>query len=187
MTVAPRPVTELLARWRGGDEAALQELLPLVYDELRRIASRQMARERPGHTLQTTALVNEAYARLVTAEVSWTDRAHFFAVAARAMRRVLVDHARARRSAKRGGGAAPSPLEAFDAPVGEPLPDLLDLDRALEGLAREDPVKARRLELHYFAGLGHDDLARLENVSVSTVRRDLRFALARLRLALAGK
>jgi RNA polymerase sigma factor (TIGR02999 family) len=166
-----------LLAWRRGDQAALEELAPLVYAELRRLAHRQMRRERPGHTLQTTALVNETYLRLVDSKrVRWQNRAHFFAVCAQLMRRILVDHARARRSLKRGGDAVHVTLE--DAPVGSPPPDadLLALDEALTRLAGIDMRKSRVVELRHFGGLSVEETAEALEVSTDTVMRDWKMA-----------
>jgi RNA polymerase sigma factor (TIGR02999 family) len=170
-------VTDLLARWKDGDEAALQQLLPIVHDELRRVARRQMARERPHHTLQPTALVNEAYLRLVNLkQMQWQDRSHFFAMAARLMRRILVDFARSREYQKRGGGAKQvSFTEALEVADGEPA-DVVALDEALDALARVDERKSRVVELRFFGGLSVDETADVLNVSRETVRRDWKFA-----------
>jgi RNA polymerase sigma factor, TIGR02999 family len=171
------PVTELLRAWSGGDEAALGALLPLVEAELRRLARGYMARERLGHTLQTTALVNEAFMRLVGArQVSWQDRAHFLGIAARLMRRVLVDHARTRGVQKRGGGGYKVPLD--DAMAVSPAPDfnLLALDRALEGLAAVDERKSRVIEMRFFGGMTVEETAEALHVSPDTVKRDWRLA-----------
>lgn len=146
MSLAPaNNVTQLLLEWRGGNQMALDRLMPLVYDELRRLAQHQMRYERPGHTLQATALVNETYLRLVNIEVSWQDRAHFFAVAARLMRRMLVDHARGHQRAKRDGGAKVSLTEALEV-LSQPASDLLTLDNALNRLAEFDQRKSEIIE-----------------------------------------
>ena len=175
---APSEVTGLLASWREGDEAAHEQLIPLVYAELHRIAERSLGGERADHTLQPTALVHEAYLRLVGASVPWEDRAHFFAVAARAMRRVLVDHARARGRKKRGGDLARVTLEEALAAGSARAPEMLALDEAMERLAAQDERKARVVELHYFGGLGREEVARVVGVSPATVDRDLRMARA---------
>lgn len=179
----PSDVTELLAAWRGGDRAALDRLIPLVYEELRGLAEGYLRRERPGHTLGATALLHEAYLRLVEkTHPGWEGRVHFFAVAAQLMRRILVDHARARRAAKRGGGAARVELEAAGlaaaAADGLDRADLLDLDAALGRLAALDERKARAVELHYFGGLTQDEAAQVLGVHVNTVARELRLARA---------
>ncbi len=170
-------VSRLLARWKDGDEAALQELVPIVHEELRRLARRQMAGERPGHTLQPTALVNEAYLRLVTLkQMQWQDRAHFFAMAARLMRRILVDFARSRGYQKRGGGAPQvSFTRALDVVATQPT-DVVALDGALEALAQVDERKSRVVELRFFGGLSVEETAEILNVSRETVKRDWTFA-----------
>jgi RNA polymerase sigma-70 factor, ECF subfamily len=170
-------VTELLKDWGDGNESALNKLIPLVYEELRRIAHRQMAKERAGHTLQTTALVNEAYLRLVgAAVVPWKDRAHFFALSAQLMRRVLVDHARGHGRAKRGGAIKKLSLEdSFAIPVG-PDSNILELDDALKALASVDARKAKIVELRFFGGFSVEETANMLNISVSTVMSDWKFA-----------
>lgn len=173
--------TILLHAWRGGEATALDRLLPLVYDELARIARGALRSERPDHTLQTRALVHEAYLRLIDADVSWQDKAHFMAVAARTMRRVLVDHARGRRRQKRGGGAVKVELEDVAAIVAAPSVDVLDLHDVLERLAEFDPRKASIVELHFFGGLSYDETAEAVGVSAATVDRELRMAKAWLR------
>jgi len=176
-------ITLLLRRCSDGDEGALSEVVPLVYGELHRLAKLHMRRERVGNTLQPTALVHEAYARLAASDLTLQDRKHFFAVASRAMRRILVDHARARGSAKRGGRAAHVPLEDSLAAPASPT-DVLELDEALTRLAAFDERKARVVELHYFGGLSYDEVAEVESISAATVDRDLRFAKAWLHAAL---
>lgn len=175
----PRPgeVTQLLRRWSDGDPHALDQLLPLVEAELRRLARAYMARERRGHTLQATALVNEAFVKLVDARtVRWQDRAHFLGLSARLMRRVLVDHARARGYQKRGGGAHKLTLdEAMLAAPAQDL-DVMALDRALEGLAAIDARKSRVIELRFFGGLSVEETAEVLHVSSDTVKRDWRIA-----------
>ncbi len=186
---SPRPgeVTRLLLEWKGGDAAALDRLLPLVYAELRRIAARHLRHERPGHTLQPTALVHEAYLRLVSApELEWQDRAHFFGVAARLMRQILVDHARARQRAKRGGEVRKVSLdEAPEARVTADV-DLLALDEALGRLADLDPQQSRVVELRYFGGLTTEETAEVVGVSPATVKREWTLAKAWLRRELGG-
>jgi RNA polymerase sigma factor (TIGR02999 family) len=152
--------------------------MAVVYPELRAIAQRQLTHESAGHTLQPTALVHEAYLRLIGVEIEWTDRRHFFAVAARAMRRVLVDHARARRREKRGGDAVLVTLDDELAIAVDSGVDLLALDEALDRLAALDERKARAVELHFFAGLSYDETARALDVSPATIDRDLRMAKA---------
>jgi len=173
----PGQVTELLRAWGEGDEAALEQLLPIVEAELRRLARAYMARERRGHTLQTTALVNEAFLRLADARrVRWQDRAHFLGISARLMRRVLVDHARARGYQKRGGGVQ---RVALDDAVGAAPPldvDLVALDRALEALTQVDERKSRVIEMRFFGGLTVEETAEALRVSTDTVKRDWRLA-----------
>ena len=180
-------VTRLLLDWRGGNAEALDDLLPLVYDELRRLAARHMVGEAEGHTLQPTALVHEAYVRLVDADIEWQDRAHFFAAASRVMRRMLVDHARAKGRQKRGGGRAKVTLHNADAVTPAPDLDLLALDEAMEALAVQDPRKARAVELRYFGGLNLEEIAEVTDVSIATVHRDLRMATAWLMARLADE
>jgi RNA polymerase sigma-70 factor, ECF subfamily len=175
--VLPGQVTGLLHAWSDGDEAALNHLVPLIESELRKLARTYMARERRGHTLQTSALVNEAYLRLVDAQgIRWQDRSHFFGIAARLMRRVLVDHARARGFQKRGGNA--EAVELGDAILVSRAPDveLLDLDRALTALAAVDERKARVVEMRFFGGMTVEETAHTLNVSTDTVKRDWRLA-----------
>jgi RNA polymerase sigma factor (TIGR02999 family) len=170
-------VTVLLRAWSDGDEAALEKLLPLVEAELRRLARIYMAKERRGHTLQTTALVNEAFVRLIDAKgLRWQDRSHFLGISARLMRRVLVDHARARGYQKRGGGARRVPFT--DALVISPdvSPQLIDLDRALEALALVDARKAQVVELRFFGGLSVEEAAEILHLSNDTIKRDWRLA-----------
>ena len=175
--VPSHDVTRLLARWKDGDEAALQQLVPIVHEELRRLARRQMAGERPGHTLQPTALVNEAYLRLVNLkQMQWQDRAHFFAMGARLMRRILVDFARSRGYQKRGGGGKQVSLaQAFEVAAGQPT-DVVALNDALEALADVDERQSRVVELRFFGGLSVEETAEVLNVSRETVKRDWKFA-----------
>ena len=177
MTMPAADVTGLLAAWSQGDRAALDRLVPLVYDELKRLAHHRMQGERPGHPLQTTALVNEAYLRLVDiTRVRWQDRTHFFAVAAQSMRRVLVEAARARDAQKRGGKAQFVRFDETAFPAVDKSLDLLALDEALEALARTDGRKARVVELRFFGGLGVDETAETLGVSSDTVIRDWKVA-----------
>jgi RNA polymerase sigma factor (TIGR02999 family) len=170
-------VTQLLHAWSGGDHGALEKLAPLVYAELRRLAKRYMRREPPGHVLQTTALVNEAYIRLVDVTgVGWRDRTHFFAVSARIMRHILVDLARSRRNLKHGGKLRLVPLNEASAAVEASHPDLLALDEALTALELTDPRKSRVVELRYFGGLSVKETADVLAVSPDTVMRDWRLA-----------
>ena len=178
MADVPRhDITHLLARWQDGDEAALEQLVPIVHEELRKVARRQMARERAGHTLEPTALVNEAYLRLVNLkQMQWQNRAHFFAMGARLMRRILVDFARARGYQKRGGGAKQvSFTEALGVAQGQPT-DVVALNDALEALAEVDERASRVVELRFFGGLSVEETAEVLNVSRETIRRDWKFA-----------
>ena len=179
MTVAPTELTGLLKDWKQGDPTALQRLTPLIYDELRRIAHRYAQRERNGHTLQTTALVNEAYLRLAGAEKpDWQSRSHFFAVTAQVMRHILIDHARRSRYVKHGGNAQQVSLEEACLMAAERAAELINLDEALMDLARLDPRKTQVVELRYFGGLSLEETANALGISVMTVRRDWRAAKA---------
>ena len=172
-TPSTHEVTQLLLDWSDGDQAAFDALMPLVYDELRQMARRFMSRERPGHTLQTTALVNEAYLRLVDQKrVHWQNRAHFFAVAAQAMRRILIDYARKQRYAKRGGGAPKISLEETAVMSQERAADLVALDEALTTLASIDPQQSRVVELRFFGGLTIEETAEVLRLSVDMVKRE---------------
>lgn len=175
---SPTEVTRLLHEWRAGDRSSSDRLMTLIYPELHAIAHRQLGHERDGHTLQTTALLHEAYLRLVGVDVEWEDRKHFFAVAARAMRRVLVDHARARARDKRGGDVQVVTLDDELVLAEESAVDLVALDEALHRLADVDERKARAMELHFFGGLSYEETARALDVSPATVHRDLRMAKA---------
>lgn len=167
------PVTELLIRWRGGDRQALDALMPLVYKELRRLANHYLQQERSDHTLQSTALVHEAYVRLVGQDLpQWQSRAHFFGVAAQLMRQVLVDHARSRQAAKRGGAACRVALEEDLLQSQDKEIDVILLDEALKDLAALDPQQSRIVELRFFAGLTIDDTSEVMGVSPATVSRD---------------
>ena len=180
-------VTQLLVRWREGDRRALDELMPLVYEELRRLAAHYMRGERPGHTLQTSALVNEAYLRLAAhEEIQWQDRAHFFAVAAQAMRRILVDHARRRGNQKRGGGAPRVALDEALIVSAERMAEVVALDDALARLAEVAPRKSQLVELRFFGGLSIEEAAEVLGVSPGTVMRDWTFVKAWLRREIAG-
>jgi RNA polymerase sigma factor (TIGR02999 family) len=177
----PENLTELLRAWRGGDRAAFDRVAPLIYDELRRIAAFHLRGERPGHTFGPTELISEAYLRLAgAAQLEFHDRAHFFAIASRSMRQILVDHARKRCADKRGAGERPAPLDETLVAVDRPW-ELVALDDALEELAQLDERKARVTELHYFGGLTQDEIAAVCNVHINTVARDLRLAEAWLR------
>ena len=180
-----KPITQLLCRWQQGDAAALEEVSPLVYQELHKLASRAMRRERKNHTLCTTALVNEAMLHLMGSTVSCHDRQHFYRVAARQMRRILVDHARARQRKKRGGNLSVEALDEGKLAAAEMNFDLLDIDAVLSALAKFDQRKHDMVELYYFAGLTVDETARLLGLSGKTVQRELRLAEAWLHHALA--
>jgi len=181
MNVQPSPsdVTQLLIEWSAGNRALLDELMPHVYDELRRLARRHLQRERPGHTLQTTALVHEAYLRLIDQNrVEWQNRAHFFAIAARVMRRILLMHARKKQAAKRGGGAPHLSLDEGAIVSGEQAEELIALDDALQRLEQMDERLGRVVECRYFGGLTIDETAEALDVSPATVKRDWRTAKA---------
>jgi RNA polymerase sigma factor (TIGR02999 family) len=166
-------VTQLLGRWRGGDREALDSLIPLVYGELRRIAQHYLRHERPGHTLQSTALVHEAYVRMIHQELpDWQNRAHFFAVAAQLMRQILVDHARAYRAGKRGGGVCNVALDEAEKDAVKVDVDILALDDALKTLSAMDPQQGKVVELKFFGGLSIEDTAEVLGISPSTVKRD---------------
>ncbi len=174
---SPQEVSLLLRAWRGGDQLALEKLMPLVYDELRRLAHRYMVREKAGHTLQTTALVNEAYLRLVDLkQIEWQDRAHFFAISARFMRRILVDFARSRGYQKRGGDAKQVSLDESVFVSPEPGAELVRIDEVLSALAEFDERKAKVVELRFFGGMTEDETAEVLHVSRETVKRDWRLA-----------
>jgi RNA polymerase sigma-70 factor (ECF subfamily) len=178
-SVSPQRVTELLVHWSDGDDAALAELTPLVYEELRRLAHHFMGGQRPDHTLQTTALVNEAYLRLADqTNPRWQNRAHFFAVAARAMRQILVSYARSQRAQKRGGGAFKVELDQAALVSPEESREIVDLHEALEQLSTLDSRKAQVVELKYFGGLNYDEIGEVLKISPVTVRRDWEFARA---------
>ena len=186
MTLPKNEVTQLLLRWSEGDKAALGKLMPLVYRELRRLAGHYMRRERPGHTLQASALVNEAYLRLVDyRRMQWQNRAHFFAVAAQAMRRVLVEHARSRQYAKRGGTAQRISLDDVAVLTDQQAAELVALDDALTSLEALDARKARIVELRYIGGLSIEETAETLGVSTATVERDWRSAKAWLYRAIS--
>jgi len=181
-------VTRLLQQWSSGDQTALDELMPLIHAELRQQASGCLRRERQGHTLETSALVNEAFLRLVDQDqVRWQSRAHFLAIAGRQMRRILVDHARRHAAAKRGGGAERVPIDEVELAAAEPRPDLLALDQALERLAEDDSEIARVVELRYFAGLNREEIAEVMHLSSASITRRWRLARAWLYRELAGQ
>jgi RNA polymerase sigma factor (TIGR02999 family) len=172
-----QPITRLLLEWREGNEVALEQLTPLVYNELRKLASRYLGRERPGHTLQPTALVHEAYLRLVEQnQQSWESRSHFFGVAAHLMRLILVDWARRSRAGKRGGGAKPVPLEDLEVQANQEPEDVIALDEALTALAAIDPRKVKVIEQRYFAGMTAEEVAQSLGISKPTVERETRLA-----------
>jgi RNA polymerase sigma factor (TIGR02999 family) len=180
MDVSPdrQAVTQLLHQWRGGNKEALDQLMPFVYDQLRKLASNCLRGERPDHTLRATALVHEAYARLVDSEVEWQDRVHFYAVSARILRRILVDYAKARNREKRGGEFQKVPLDEAVLVGPESDKGLTDLDEALVRLAAQDQRKSDLIELLFFGGLTYDEAAAALNISPATVHRELTLAKA---------
>jgi RNA polymerase sigma factor (TIGR02999 family) len=187
-TLPQQEVTQLLCDWRGGDSTALEKLIPLVQPHLQRLAHSYMSRERPGHTLQTTALLNDAYLELADKmHPQWQNRAHFFAVAAQLMRRIMVDHARQRQALKRGGGAIRVTLDEAAAVTQTRADELLALDEALEKLALCDKRKADVVEMRYFGGLTMEEIAEVLKIHVNTVMRDWRAARAWLLAALSGE
>jgi len=171
-------VTQLLQQWGSGNKAALDELMPVVYAQLRKLASRCLRSERPDHTLRATALVNEAYLRLVDADVAWQDRVHFFAVSARLLRRILVDHAKAHKRDKRGGGAEKISLDEAVLVGPQVAGGILELDEALQRLAAHDQRKSELIELLFFGGLTYDETAAALKISPATVHRELKMAKA---------
>jgi RNA polymerase sigma factor (TIGR02999 family) len=178
---SPEEITQLLREWSNGDKEALNKLMPVVYSELRRLAAHYMRQERPGHTLQSTALVNEAYLRLAGArEINWQDRAHFFAVASQIMRHILVDHARSYKYAKRGGGAIKVSLDEVAILSEERAAELITLDKALKGLEALDPRKSQVVEMRFFGGLSIDETAEVMKLSSMTIQREWRWAKAYL-------
>lgn len=184
MAGSPRTLTALLRDWHGGNREAADQLMPLIYDQLHALAARHLRGERAEHTFRPTDLVSEAYLRLSAGvQPEWNDRVHFFAIAARTMRQILVDHARKRSAGKRGAGERPVTFDEERIDAGKP-DELLALDEALEELARFDARKARAIELRYFGGLGQDEIAEVLEVHVNTVARDLRLAEAWLHRAL---
>jgi RNA polymerase sigma-70 factor, ECF subfamily len=183
----PAEVTDTFVRWRRGEPGALDALTPMLYDELRRLAQAYMRRERREHTLQPTALVHEAFLRLIRQrDVSWQNRAHFMGVAAKVMRQILADHARRHRAAKRGGGAGAVPLEGLEVAAAPGGLAADDLDTALEDLARHDARQARVVELRFFGGLTLEETAEVLDVSTATVKRDWLVARAWLHRELGG-
>ncbi|MFN2531679.1 MAG: sigma-70 family RNA polymerase sigma factor [Pyrinomonadaceae bacterium] len=180
-------ITELLEEWSGGNQSALDKLYPMVYDDLRRLARRYMDRERAGHTLQTSALINEAYVRLVDQKhVHWQNRSHFFAISARIMRRILIDHARRNLYAKRGGGAQRISLDETATLVRDRASEFLALDEALKSLAEIDERRSQVVELRYFGGLDNQEIADVLKISENTVTRDWNMARAWLYQQLTG-
>ncbi len=186
--VPPAEVTELLRRWSGGDVAARESLVPLVYDELRRLARYYLASQRSDHTLQSTAIVHEAYLRLAGRDnVHWENRSHFFAVAAQLMRRILVDHARKRNAAKRGGAHLTLLVDETVEPSSQRELDLVALDDALKALAELDERQSRIVELRFFGGLSIDDTSRILDISPATVKREWSTARAWLHEEISGR
>ena len=182
-------VTHILSAIEQGDAGASEQLLPLVYEELRKLAAQKLAQEKPGQTLQATALVHEAYLRLVDTEQArhWNSRGHFFAAAAEAMRRILIDGARRKRAERRGGGGHRVELEQAEAVASTPPGDLLDLDEALDRLARHDALSSQLVKLHYFAGLTVEQAAEMLGLSRATAYRQMTFARAWLRCQMSGE
>jgi len=187
-SLPPQEVTQLLVDWGNGNQAALDRLMPLVYTELRQLAHRYMRRERPGHTMQTTALIHEAYLRLVDQnQVRWQHQAHFFGIAARLMRQILIEHARSRTRAKRGGGVGTISLDEAAIVSQARATALLALDDALERLATIDPRKSQVVELRFFGGLSVEEAAQVLNIAPNTVLRDWRMAKAWLRREISNE
>lgn len=187
MPVLPNEVTQLLLSWNQGDREALDRLIPLVEAELRRLARRFMRRERGDHTLQTSALINEAYVKLVDQQnVQWQDRAHFFAVSAQIMRHILIDHARKHQYAKRGGGAEKVPLDEIAQLSDQRAAELIAMDDALRDLAMADPRKSQIVELRFFGGLSIEEAAEVLEISPATVTREWRMARAWLHHAMSS-
>lgn len=185
-TSSPQDLTQLLLAWSQGDPAALEKLLPLLDVELRRLAHAYMRRENPDHTLQTSALINEAYLRLIDQQhVHWQNRAHFFGITAQLMRRILLDHARGHARVKRGGAARIVPLDEAAVVSGQKAAELLALDEALRDLERFDPRKSRLVELRFFGGLNNEEVAEVLGLSLRTVEREWRKAKAWLHQALS--
>jgi RNA polymerase sigma factor (TIGR02999 family) len=180
-------ITQLLQAWRSGDDGALDRLAPLIYDDLRGLARRAISREPTGLTIQATALVNEVFLRLVEgAKVDWHDRSHFFAVAAKVMRRILTNAARARHRDKRGGGAEPAPFDEAEVAAGQNDRSLIALDDALDALSNFEPRKARMVEMRFFVGVTNDEIAEVLTISGDTVKRDWSFAKLRLAREIRG-
>jgi len=187
LNAANRHVTQLLIGWNKGDSSARDELMPLVHNELRRLARAYLRRERPNHTLQPTALVHEAYLRLIDqSEVNWQNRSHFFGIAARLMRQILINHAEAHRAAKRGGSQERLTLSAIDRFANKEEVDFLALNEALQNLERFDPLQSQIVELRFFAGLNFEEIAQVIGISTSAVKREWLTARAWLRRQLDG-
>ena len=187
MPAIPEEITQLLLSWSNGDDAALEQLIPLVYPELKRVARRYMGRESPGHTLQTSALINEAYLQLVDQQaVKWQDRAHFFRMASRVMRNILIDHARKHGYQKRGAGAIHVALDDVTIAQGSRAAELVALDDALTALAAVDPRKVELVELRFFGGLTVDETAEVMGLSSITIKREWRSAKAWLQTEISG-
>lgn len=179
MPTSPQEVTQLLQQWNQGQPEALEKLVPVIYQELQKLAGSYLRNERPGHTLQPTALIHEAYLRLIGQNVpAWQNRRHFFGVAAQLMRQVLVEHARAHSAAKRGGGEAQLPLDEALTYTQEKAAELVALDDALQALAQLDARKARLIELRYFGGLSLEETAAILDISIATIGREMRLAQA---------
>lgn len=188
MTALPAEITQLLVNWSRGNEAAFEQLVPLVYPELKRLARRYMGRENPGHTLQTSALINEAYLRLVDQQsVEWQDRAHFYRMAAQVMRHILIDHARKRRFQKRGAGATHVPIDELMIAANERATELVALDDALDALAAIDTRKVQIVELRFFGGLTVEETAQVMNLSPITIKREWRSAKAWLQTEVSAR
>lgn len=177
-------VTQLLKDWRAGNDKALADLMPMVHDTLRKLAGRYMQAENAGHTLQATALVNEAYLKLIDSEITWQNRAHFMAIAAKSMRNILIDHARSRGRQKRGGDDVLVTLHEANVAGNNTTPDLLEIEEVLNQLAELDARKAEIVELSFFGGMTYDEIAEALNISAATVDRELRFSKAWLQRAL---
>jgi RNA polymerase sigma factor (TIGR02999 family) len=186
MAALPEEITQLLFSWNEGSAEARDQLIQLVYPELRRLARQYMGRENPQHTLQTSALINEAYLRLAKREIQWQDRSHFYAVAAKAMRHILIDHARSHHYAKRGGGVRQVPLDEKTITNNERAAELVALDDALTSLAAKDLRKSQIIELRFFGGLSVEETAEVMNISGITVMREWRAAKAWLQREITG-
>jgi|SRR5579863_406770 len=184
---SPEAVTALLQQWSDGNKDALDQLMPVVYGQLRKLAAHSLKGERPGHTLRATELVHEAYLKLIDSDISWQNRVHFYAVAAKMLRHIIVDHARANRREKRGGGAEKIPLDEAILVNPGASTDLVELDEALKRLALQDERKSQIVELTFFGGMTHDEIGTVLNTSSKTVQRELRVAKAWLHRELSAK